>query len=572
MSLSGKVDWFGRKLVMQSPDFEKVASPENIGNGLLHTGRLVPVYPETSLVSSKWLRNRISHLLAQTEMVEFLPENLLSEFDLPNIAGALSSIHFPKTPKEAELARHRFAFEELFLLHLTVFERKKAWSEVKVNWEIKIPEKEVAEFISSLPFELTFAQKRAVEELLFDLKQKKAMNRLLEGDVGTGKTVVAALGAFVVAKNGLQTAVMAPTQILANQHYNTLRNLLEPYRINVELITGDKSSASMVKNSSRPGSAKPDVIVGTHALLHSRAKRLIHKLAFVVVDEQHKFGVQQRASLLENIAHILTMTATPIPRTVALSLYGDLDLSILDEMPMGRQKITTWLVPPQKREGAYRWIEDQIKSGSQAFIVCPLIEESEVETMKGVKAATAEFKHLSHGVFPNLKLGLLHGRMKGDEKENTLEKFRKGKTDILVSTPVVEVGIDIPNATIMMVEAADRIGLSQLHQLRGRVGRGNKKSYCLLFTELPSPKVLGRLQAMEEAKTGAELAELDLRLRGPGELFGTKQHGFTQLKVASFSDLRLIHKTRDAAEKFFPRLEEYPELLNRLKTHPVVPN
>ena len=266
------------------------------------------------------------------------------------------------------------------------------------------------------------------------------------------------------------------------------------------------------------------------------------------------------------------MTATPIPRTVALTLYGDLDLSVLDELPAGRQKITTWLVPPQKREGAYNWIREQIKAGSQAFIVCPLIEESEVESMKSVKAATVEFARLSKEVFPELTLGLLHGKLKAADKEKGIGKFRNGATHILLSTPVVEVGIDIPNATIMMVEGADRFGLAQLHQLRGRVGRGEKKSYCLLFTESISERVMSRLHAMEEAKTGPELAELDLRLRGPGELFGTMQHGFPELRVASFSDLPLIKKTKEAAEAIFLKLGKYPKLSSRLKTHLVAPN
>lgn len=565
VSVSGRVEASGKHLTMISPEYEKLS--RDAGEKTIHTGRLVPIYPEISRISSKWIRARISQLLPNTELEEFLPKEVIENFDLPELKDALNQIHFPENLEHAEKARKRFGFEELFMLHLSSLERKKSWTKQHVCWKIKIPSQKVEQFISGIPFTLTQAQKRSITELVSGLVQTRPMNRLLEGDVGSGKTVVAATGALIVAENGYQTAVMAPTQILAAQHYNTLKKLLEPYGIEIQLITGSLKS-SIINHKSL-------IFVGTHALLHN--KKLFDKLAFVVIDEQHKFGVEQRAKLLAGeeqkcTPHTLTITATPIPRTIALTLYGDLDLSVLDEMPPGRQKITTWLVPPQKREGAYNWTREQIKNGSQAFIVCPLIEQSEVESMKQVRAATVEFNRLSKGVFTNLTLGLLHGRMKGQEKEKEIDKFRNKEIDILVSTPVVEVGIDIPNATIMMVEGADRFGLAQLHQLRGRVGRGEKKSYCLLFTESPSEKVWSRLKAMEETKTGSELAELDLRLRGPGEIFGTKQHGFPELKVASFSDVVLIHKTRDAAETIFPKLNRYPKLAIRLKTHLIAPN
>ncbi|MBI4057750.1 ATP-dependent DNA helicase RecG [Candidatus Microgenomates bacterium] len=565
VSLAGKIAWFGKKLVMESPEFEKVENRDSRFE-TIHTGRLVPIYPETSRVSSKWLRSRIAQFLPEATIEEFLPGELIKMQGLLPLNPALEAIHFPKTLKDAQEARERFSFEEFFLLQLTVLDRKKFWNTHTVCWNIKVPESEIANLLSKLPFELTRAQKRAIEEIAGDLEKRVPMNRLLEGDVGSGKTVVAAIGAFISVHNKLQVAVMAPTQILALQHFQTFQKLLEPFGITVKLITGN----------SKKEEGEWDVVIGTHALLYK--KTLFKKLGLVVVDEQHKFGVRQRAELLSRqkdggcIPHVLTMTATPIPRTVALTLYGDLELSLLDELPPGRQKITTWVVPPKKRDGAYNWIRDHINSGSQVFIVCPLIEESEIENMKTVKAATVEFERLSKEVFPELKLGLLHGRLKANGKEEIINKFRDGKTHILVATPVVEVGIDIPNATIMMIEAADRFGLAQLHQLRGRVGRGEKKSYCLLFTESTSDKVLARLHAMEESKTGAELAELDLRLRGPGELFGTEQHGFPGLKIASFSDLPLIKKTKDAAEAIFPNLKKYPKLSSRLKTHLVVPN
>lgn len=564
ISLSGKVDWFGKSVIMVSPEYEKIGNSSTI-----HTGRLVPIYPETSSVSSKWLRSRIVQFLPHAKIEEFLPSEIINKFDLLNLNQAFEQIHFPKTLYQARKAKQRFAFEELFLLHLSVFERKQNWNTKKVCWKLGISPKEISIFISQLPFELTLAQKRAVEELMGNLVKPTPMNRLLEGDVGSGKTVVAALGCFMVAKNNLKTAVMAPTQILAQQHFGTLKRLLEPFNINVELILSETKRQHVTRNT------RHDVVVGTHALLHQ--KKPFEKLAFVVIDEQHKFGVEQRATLLQKVTgnclpHVLTMTATPIPRTVALTLYGDLDLSILDELPPGRQKIKTWLVPPQKREAAYEWIKKQIKEDNQVFIVCPLIEESEKESMQQVKAATAEFKRLSREIFPNLRLGLIHGRLKAKEKEGVIEEFRKGRLHILVATPVVEVGIDIPGATVMMIEGADRFGLAQLHQLRGRVGRGEKQSYCLLFTESSSDKVFARLKAMEETKTGPELAELDLRLRGPGEIFGTKQHGFPELKVASFSDFSLIKQTREAAESIFPHLSKFPKLSSRLKTQLVVPN
>jgi len=352
---------------------------------------------------------------------------------------------------------------------------------------------------------------------------------------------------------------MAPTEILANQHYQTLKQLLTPLGVKITLLTGAKKKAEV----------DFDLIVGTHTLIYQRAR--FKNLGLVIIDEQHRFGVEQRGKLIEKgrAPHILTMTATPIPRTIALTLYGDLDLSVIDEMPQGRKEIKTWVVPPQKRGAAYQWIRQQVKDKeNQAFIICPLIEESEHETLQSVRAATSEFKRLQKEVFPDLRLGLLHGRLKSKEKSQVLEKFRKGRLDLLVSTPVVEVGIDIPTATIMMIEAAERFGLAQLHQLRGRVGRGSQQSYCLLFTELQGERIIKRLRALERTNIGMKLAEMDLHLRGPGELYGTKQHGFAELKIASFSDLPLIEKTREAAHQLIkqdPKLKKYPLLQAKLK-------
>lgn len=573
---SGKIDWFGHSIVMVSPEYE-IQKPQtpNLKTQTIHTGRLVPVYPETRGVTSKWLRSRIAWAINKfsLQIEDFLPLAIKTKYELLGLKKALGQIHFPKTISEAEKARKRFAFEELFLLQLKVLQRKKLWQKEKLAFSFFIDQEKILQFIQNLPFSLTGAQKRACQEILKDLEQNKPMNRLLEGDVGSGKTVVAALAIYIAWLNGTQSALMAPTEILANQHYQTLKQLLEPLGIKIDLLTGS------IKPKAKSQKPLANVIVGTHALIYKRAQ--FKKLGLVIIDEQHRFGVEQRgelikkASLPKNMSpHILTMTATPIPRTIALTLYGDLSLSVLDEMPPGRQKIKTWVVPPQKRNDAYEWIRKRIKNtDEQAFIICPLIEAS--ETLQSAKAAKVEFENLAKKVFPDLRLGLLHGKMKSKDKNEVMTKFKEGKLDILVSTPVVEVGIDIPQATIMMIEGAERFGLAQLHQLRGRVGRGVKESYCLLFTEVINGKPFQRLKALEKLHIGMELAELDLKMRGPGEIYGTAQHGFFNLKVASFTDLPLIEKTKRAAEEILPNLDKYPLLQAKVKKDiikPIEPN
>lgn len=555
ISLSGKADFWGKKITLISPEYEVEKTEEKI-----HTGRLVPVYHETAGISSKWLRSRIAFLIKSIgrNIEEFLPSEILKKYNLPNFQNALEQIHFPKNKKEADFARRRFAFEELFLLHLAALQRKIEWQKKKLAKKFIINQKEIANFIQSLPFELTNAQKRAIKVILQDLTKDKPMNRLLQGDVGSGKTVVAAAAIFTAFLNKVQSALMAPTEILAKQHFQTLKTLLEPFGVKIFLLTGGKTKLQ----------PDFDLIIGTHALIYKRAK--FTNLGLVVIDEQHRFGVEQRGKLIQKgeTPHVLTMTATPIPRTIALTLYGDLDLSVLDEMPPGRQKVKTWVVPPQKRLAAYRWIEKQIKeTKGQAFIICPLIEESNSETLKTVRAAVSEFERLKKEIFPNLKLGLIHGKLKSGEKEKVLEDFRRGKLEILVATPVVEVGIDIPRATIIMIEGAERFGLAQLHQLRGRVGRGDRQSFCLLFSDRQDPKTLKRLKALEKTHSGMELAELDLKMRGPGEIYGTRQHGFLDLKVANFSDLPLIEKTRQAAQEVIPHISSYPLLQEKLKEY-----
>lgn len=570
VSLSGRVETFGRKKKLVAPEWEKIGQGTvQSAQGTVHTGRLVPIYPETEGLSSKWLRNKITTLLptAIDQVKDPLPETILKKYSLLPLAQALTQSHFPTSSNEAQIARHRLAFDELFYLQFKSLVRKKQWKEKKVGRGLTIDKDKVLEFIKSLPFTLTESQKKAGREILLDLKKEEPMNRLLEGDVGSGKTVVAALACFIAHINGCQSAIMAPTQILATQHFNTLNNLLTPHGINIQLVAGGNRKLREITG---------DVVVGTHALVHTKVP--FENLGVVVIDEQHRFGVRQRAVLAEQkgktAPHVLTMTATPIPRTVALTAYGDLDLSTLDELPSGRTPIKTWVVPPQKREAAYNWIRERVeKTDEQAFIVCPLIEESEKEGMKTVRAATAEFENLQNNIFPGLCLALLHGKIKAGQRGEIMKKMITGKIDILVATPVVEVGIDIPQATVILVEAAERFGLAQLHQLRGRVGRGSKQSYCLLFSENRSPQVMRRLKSLEKGLSGRQLAEIDLEIRGPGEMYGTAQHGYPELKVASFSDYELIKSARSAAEELVGQASKIPALQKIVdETDSVAPN
>lgn len=573
-NFSGKVEWFGHKKVLLSPEYEQLKPTTDYRlqttAETIHTGRLVPIYPETYGVSSKWLRSRIKIALEIfcNHIEEFLPDEIRNNENLMPEIEAVRQIHFPQNHLFAQQSKYRLAFDELFLIQLAALERKNQWQKQPVKQKMIIDKEKIKQFIENLPFDLTNAQQRCMEEILDDLGRETPMNRLLEGDVGSGKTVVAAISAYAIFLNGYQTLLMAPTEILAEQHYSTLQSLLTSLGVPIEIITGSrklKSQSSKMSFQKREASSGihidsrlrgndtdnkliPKVIVGTHALLFQDFDP--QKIGLVIVDEQHRFGVEQRTILAQKgiAPHFLTMTATPIPRTIALTLFGDLDFSVIDEMPKGRISIKTWVVPNEKRTKGYEWIRSRIKNTpEQAFIVCPLIEQS--ETLVDVKAVTKEYGKLSKEIFPDLRLALLHGKVKSKEKEKILTDFKEGKLDILVTTPVVEVGIDIPNATIMMIEGADRFGLAQLHQLRGRVGRSNLQSYCLLFTENQTQKVVERLKYMEKTNIGMELAEADLQLRGPGEIYGTRQHGFPDLKIASFSDLDLIQKTRTVAQK-----------------------
>lgn len=566
ISISGVVKQFGSKISIEPKEYE-------VAGRMIHTGRLVPIYPEKKGLSTKTVREKIYSVLssqveAKDEIKDFLPEKIINFNKLMNERKAYAQIHFPDNLDFAERAKERLSFDELFNLQLGNSLIKRDWSIEKVTNRLQISSKIqglIKKFIESLPFELTGDQKRVSDEILSDLKKTVPMNRFLQGDVGSGKTVVAGISCYLSFLNGYKSIIMAPTEILANQHFETFGKLFQNNKeIKIFLITG----TTKIKNL-QSTIDKSDIIIGTHALLNKNNR--FKKVGLVVIDEQHRFGVNQRALIKEKAAnpHLLTMTATPIPRTVALTLYGELDQSYIEEMPKGRQIIKTYLIPKEKRADGYAWIKKQIKEmGAQVFIVCPLIDESESETLKSVKAVKIEFESLKK-IFQGFKLGLLHGKIKNTEKQKIMFDFKNSKIDILVSTPVVEVGIDIPGATIMVIEGAERYGLAALHQLRGRVGRSDKQSYCFLYSDNLNEKIIKRLSFFCKNNLGIRLAEFDLKNRGAGNIFGTKQHGFVSLKIASLYDFELVAKTKKAVEFFMDnyRLRDYDELLKRVEVY-----
>jgi ATP-dependent DNA helicase RecG len=558
--LSGKAKFAMGKVSLQSPSFEEIKEEQT------HTGRLIPVYHETEGISSKWLREKIKPLLPvyAPKFQEYLPADFLQKYDLISYAQAIAWIHFSQTEEELEKAKKRLSFDELFLLQLKALQKKWYWQNVAVHQQKAISTHSLLnEFLTKLPFELTEAQKRSLNEILADLEKPYPMSRLLQGDVGSGKTVVAAAALLNVIRAGFQAALMAPTEILAKQHYHTLFNLLKPHNINIQFLAGSTPQALKQDIIRQFQTGTVDLAIGTHALIQEDIG--FKNLGLAIVDEQHRFGVKQREILKSyGSPHLLSLSATPIPRTLAMTIYGDQDLSIIDEMPKGRQEIITRIVPEKKRIDAYRWIEDQIGKGRQAFIICPLINESDVLELK---SAIQEYEHLKENIFPQLEVGLLHGKMNPKDKEETMALFAANKIQVLVSTSVIEVGIDVPNASIMVIEGADRFGLSQLHQFRGRVGRGKHQSYCFLFPKQNSEGSQKRLKSMVEHASGFKLAEIDLALRGPGEIYGVKQSGIPDLKMASLTDSRTIALAREAAQKIIdedPNLESYPKLKKKM--------
>lgn len=588
--LAGKISVSEDGIYLSNPVYEKITQKKE----LLHTGRIVPVYPETEGLSSRWLRNIIQPILTKlkNKIPETLPQEILEKHKFLSIYQALWQVHFPDSLKLAKLAKERFSFEEIFYLALLVQREKQRISKEKAA-SIALNISLIKEFVNSLPFKLTNAQKKSAWQILKDLQKPKPMNRLLEGDVGSGKTVVAAIAALNVAKAGYQIAFMAPTEILAKQHFKTFVTLLRNFNLKIGLLTGKEAKIfhqeevkiSPKKIIKKTEEGEIDILLGTHSLIQDRV--LFKNLALVIVDEQHRFGIEQRAKLCKPkeasgnkilIPHLLSMTATPIPRTLALTLYGDLDLSLIDELPKGRKKIITKIVPPEKRKLAYKFIKNQVKEGRQVFVICPRIEqknkktesqENKITSWAETRAVKEEYEKLSKIIFPDLKIAYLHGKMKASEKEKIMEDFKNKKIDILVSTSVVEVGVDVPNATVMMIEGAERFGLAQLHQFRGRVGRGEHQSFCFLFTDSPAKKTQMRLKALISCENGFKLAEKDLEIRGPGALDGIRQWGMPDLAMSALlKDLLLVQKAKMAAKEILekdPELKNYPFLKEKLK-------
>ena len=569
--ISGRVNLFKGRPVFGSPQWEPYEDKE-----FIHTGRLVPVYPLTAGLHPRQVRRLMKEVLERwaDKLKDFLPETLKERLGLSGLPEAIHQAHFPDDEATKEHAGRRLAFDELFFLQLGLINRKRSFQEKKLAEPFVAKSRVLKGFIESLPFSLTHAQEKVLSEIVVDLSKPQLMSRLLQGEVGSGKTVVATAALLMAVANDYQGALMAPTEILAEQHFKTVSQLLSRlgegnleaggyiyhYRhilnrpIAVGLLLGDTAAPRKRQIQKAILDGEIDIVIGTHALIQKSVT--FHHLGLAVIDEQHRFGVLQRSSLRQKgySPHMLVMTATPIPRTLALTLYGELDISIIDELPPDRRQVKTKWLKPLQRDSAYAFLRREVAGGHQAFIICPLVEESEVIQ---ARAATAEYEHLSREVFPDLRLGLLHGRMSASEKDTVMRRFYDGQLDILVSTPVVEVGIDVPNATVMLVESAGRFGLSQLHQFRGRVGRGKAQSYCMLLSENLSEIGRERLDIIEKTGDGFALAEEDLKLRGPGEFFGTRQSGLPDLRMARLSDVALLELARHEANRL---LEEDPRL------------
>lgn len=553
--LFGKVGFRGRMPEMINPVMEDV---EKAG---AKTGKIMPIYPCTAGLTQRHIREAVANGLQLLEepFKEVLPDAVRKAYGLMDIAQAIHHVHMPQTLQDFEDARRRLAFEEFFIMQMGIGmagqERKKGiapvFSDVKC----------IADFAKGLPFELTNAQKRVINEVSADLRKETPMNRLVQGDVGCGKTVVAAAVMFAAVQSGFQAAMMAPTEILAKQHYETLSRLFAPWKIRVAFLTGGQKAAERKEALSAIEDGSAQIVVGTHALITGNVK--FARLGLAITDEQHRFGVRQRSALTEKSerVHTLVMTATPIPRTLSLILYGDLDISLIDELPAGRKKIKTLAVDEGKREQVNRFLLSQLEEGRQVYFVCPLIEESEVIEANAVEEYLAL---LNQGVFKGKKIAALHGRMKQAEKDAIMGQFLRGEIQALVSTTVVEVGVDVPNATVMVIENAERFGLSQLHQLRGRVGRGEWQSYCILFCASGGTFARQRMETMCQTDDGFKIAEKDLELRGPGEFLGTRQHGLPQMRIGDLmTDMELLKAAQGAAATLLrhdPKLE-HPQFL-----------
>jgi len=550
--LTGLAKPNGSKLTLTAPTIQKIE------NEALDKGEIISVYPETEGVNSKFLRDKIRFALDSFQIDEFLPQEILKKYEYEDLQNTLVKLHFPEQNQNNEKLLERMQFEELFLELLKVEERKLKWSKKLNSHVMKEFPNEMDNIIKTLPFTLTETQQKAISEISKDLIQKTPMNRLLEGDVGTGKTLVAVMAAQLTVLNKFKVLYLAPTEILAKQHFDSFKKYLEPHGTKIVLKTGS--------NKIKLSDTDFDICIGTHAILFDFQD--VKDVALVIVDEQHRFGVEQRSKILniynqEVVPNLLTMTATPIPRTFALTLYGDLEISVLEAPPNKDKKITTYVVYPTKRDDMYKWI---LEKNEPTFIVCPFINESESEEFSQVKSAIKEFEILSQGIFKNKKVGLLHGKLKPQEKETIINKFRAGEIEILVSTPVIEVGVDIPDATIIVIESAERYGLASLHQLRGRVGRGKKEGFCIVIPSTGSKSSMERLKNLEKYSNGLELAEVDLKIRGEGDVTGRMQSGFKNFRFADLTNLYLLEKAKIEASKYVNKLDEYPKLKTAYKS------
>ncbi len=567
IALSGKVTAFRGQPQMENPEWEPLEGES------LHTRRLVPVYPGTEGLPQRLVRRLAWEVVDAftDELEETLPEDVRSNLKVLPVRQAMRQMHIPESAQQAAAARRRFALEELLHIELGVVRRRLLWQAAGAAPKLALPQPVRDGFVRYLPFDLTAAQRRAIDEVLLDIGENVPMSRLLEGDVGSGKTVVAAVALLAAVASGYQGAIMAPTEVLAEQHYRTFcslfsgsddeglwRDVFSPQYLEkplrITLLRGSLKASEKAAAQDSIARGETDIAIGTQALVQSEVS--FQRLGLVVVDEQHRFGVEQRAALRQKgvSPHTLVMTATPIPRTLALTVYGDLDITVLDEMPPGRPPVKTYRLRPDQRQQAYDFLRKQVGAGRQAYVICPLVEESEAVA---ARAAVQEYERLCSDVFPDLRLGLLHGRMTPGEKDAVMREFRDGGLHMLVSTAVVEVGIDVRNATVMLVEGADRFGLAQLHQFRGRVRRSSEQAYCLLLSENPSEEAQERLRIMETTHDGFKLAEEDLRIRGPGEYFGTRQSGLPDLKVARLTDVAFIEQARAEAVRL---LEADPEM------------
>ncbi len=581
-----------------NPTIEKIKKvPGGVGNSLFGNGdddtRLSPVYPESKGITSNWFYHSIQKIFNTgilDKISDSIPDEILKKYNLPSLKTALIWIHSPKNDDHALSARKRFAFEEIFYIQLTK-KKERHEADIEKTYEIKIEEENVKKFISRFGFDLTASQKKSIDEILHDISTPHAMSRLIEGDVGSGKTAVAAVAVHSIVtsrpKNqnfgNLQVAYMVPTEILAKQHFENFIKYFENTGIQVGLITGsgckkfpskvnpkDSTSISRVQLSKWVENGEIPIVIGTHALIQKSIK--FKHLALVIIDEQHRFGINQRQKIAKKegfMPHLLSMTATPIPRTLALTIYGDLDLTVIDQMPAGRKPIITEIIMPHERDEVYKKVEDEIKAGRQAYVICPRIDEADPTKEKAllVKSVRAEAKRLREKIFPKLNIAEMHSKMSHIEKEKIMGQFERGEINILVSTSVIEVGVNVPNATIILIEGAERFGLAQLHQLRGRVIRSNHQAYCYVFTDSKTETSIKRLRALKTAKNGFELSEYDLQLRGTGELSGKKQWGISDLGMEAIKNIKMVEAARNEAENIIENnlLSQFPALIEKIE-------